>query len=96
MLTRTNMIQKLREGNCTVTFTKANGDIREMVCTLNSNAIPETDMPKNPSAEYTEDVIKVYDIVAAGWRSFRVDSVQIFDSRTAAEIQCAILLNTSV
>ena len=77
------MIQKLREGNCTVTFTKANGDIREMVCTLNSNAIPETDMPKNPSAEYTEDIIKVYDIVAAGWRSFRVDSVQTFEFGTS-------------
>ena len=96
MLTRNDMIRKLREGNCTVTFTKANGDIREMVCTLNSNSIPETDVPKNPSAEYTEDVIKVYDIAAAGWRSFRVDSVQSFDPRTAAEIQGVILLNTSV
>lgn len=78
MLTRTDMIQQLREGNCTVTFTKANGDVREMVCTLNSNAIPTEAIPKNPSAEYTEEVIKVYDIIAAGWRSFRVDSVQNF------------------
>ncbi len=83
MLTRSDMIQQLREGNCTVTFTKANGDIREMVCTLNSTSIPETDMPKNPSAEYTEDIIKVYDIVAAGWRSFRVDSVQTFEFGTS-------------
>ena len=83
MLTRSDMIQQLSEGNCTVTFTKANGDIREMVCTLKSTSIPETDMPKNPSAEYTEDIIKVYDIVAAGWRSFRVDSVQTFEFGTS-------------
>ena len=78
MLTRADMVYHLSKGNCTVTFTKANGDIREMVCTLNSNFIPTEALPKNPSAEYTEDIIKVYDIIAAGWRSFRVDSVQTF------------------
>lgn len=66
----------LRQGECEVVFTKANGDEREMVCTLNSEYLPDfdPDAPKGESNE-TEDVVTVWDVEAAGWRRFRIDSL---------------------
>ena len=70
----------LIEGFCNVKFIKANGEFRDMCCTLNEFYIPPEDLPKNPAKEVVENtsVIRVFDIRAMGWRSFRVDSVQEF------------------
>lgn len=72
----------LRRGVYRVTFTKVNGEQRVMRCTLNQTLIPEVHTPKgvNESAEQPSlEVIRVFDLEANGWRSFRIDSVQAFE-----------------
>jgi len=66
----------LRQGECEVVFTKANGDEREMVCTLHTDYLPEfdEDAAKGNNNE-TEDVVTVWDVEADGWRRFRIDSI---------------------
>ena len=79
-MNRSKMIEMLRDRVCVVKFTKVDGEVREMACTLNENAIPDTMKPKNPTTSYSEEVIKVFDVNKTGWRSFKVDSVQTFES----------------
>lgn len=85
-------------GPITVTFTKADGTERAMRCTLNWSMIPaatpktvdnridelvteakkERKTPKEPDPA----VIKVFDLEASAWRSFRMDRLR----RVTAEI----------
>ena len=68
----------IRKNITTVTFTKVNGEDRVMKCTLDPKYLPKIDgvveesgRPENPN------VVVVWDIEKEGWRSFRLDSVQI-------------------
>jgi|TARA_B110000908_G_C10262683_1_gene460541 hypothetical protein len=54
-----------------VTFTKADGDIRVMECTLAEYLLPKTLLPRPENLE----VCIVYDLDADAWRSFRYDRV---------------------
>ena len=72
-------------GVITVSFTKVNGENRNMRCTLMPEHIQdnrvllqegETPKPKRPD---NPDVIAVWDVDAGGWRSFRIDSVHRVD-----------------
>jgi hypothetical protein len=69
---------KLHEGKVTVTFTKVNGDVRVMDCTLNMELVPPSGWPQG-KIELSEDTsnrtIRVYDLKAQGWRSFVFDNV---------------------
>ncbi len=77
--TRSGMIKTLKENICRVDFVKANGESRIMNCTLNFSNIPKEAHPKNESVDsWPEGLIKVYDIQANGWRSFKIDSVLFF------------------
>ena len=72
---KTQIIEDLKQGQVTVTFTKVNGDKRVMTCTLQEGVIPtaKKDDPltqKKVRAINTE-VCSVWDINAEGWRSFR-------------------------
>ena len=66
----------LRQGECEVVFTKANGDERQMVCTLHPDFLPyvDHDAPKGQSNE-TDEAVTVWDVEAQGWRKFRIDSL---------------------
>lgn len=77
MMTRENMIEKLRESVCTVEFTKVDGDLRIMKCTLQADSIPEDQRPRI-GAEYSTEVIRAFDIGKQAWRSFKVDNVVTF------------------
>ena len=75
----------LKAGICTVTFTKVSGDTRVMKCTLNPTFIPAVQIPASTTAngdaaevERSADVLRVFDIEAQGWRSFRISSVTDF------------------
>lgn len=74
------LLERLRNNETVVTFTKLNGEQRIMTCTLNPKLIPEEHMPKGtktekePSAKQLEN-IGVYDLNAKGWRSFKVANV---------------------
>ena len=69
----------LRGGIMQVQFTKVDGTARTMLCTLNEQYIPEEKMPSATvdisEVVYDENVMRVFDIQADGWRSFRVASV---------------------
>jgi|TARA_B110000503_G_scaffold118357_1_gene179212 hypothetical protein len=78
-MNRDEIVKALRSGIARVTFTKVNGDVRVMDCTLKSDLIPESQRPATvPDDEgvlVTLDVIRVFDVKADGWRSFRVANV---------------------
>ena len=82
-MTRDEMLNELREGVCTVTFTKKNGEERVMDCTLLMDLIPEAMKPKSDGnfqegVDATIQLVKVYDVKAEGWRSFLADQVKNF------------------
>lgn len=65
----------LQEGIVEVTFTKANGEERVMLATLNDGLIPVDLQPKGTDRKTSDQVQAVYDVEADGWRSFRWDSI---------------------
>lgn len=71
--------EQLKSNVLSVTFTKKNGDERNMICTLMADKIPAVEVKegveKKERAE-NRDVMAVYDTDADGWRSFRLDSVK--------------------
>ena len=77
-----NYKTELRNGICEMTFTKKDGTLREMVCTLSMNHIPEDKKPSGTSAGSTGSVIAVWDVRKEEWRSFRIDSVITFERLT--------------
>ena len=81
MIDRENVLKALHEGTVEVHFTKANGDKRVMQCTLQEDKLPpqidieETIQKKKPNP----DVLAVWDVEKEGWRSFRWDSVEMWN-----------------
>lgn len=68
----------LRESVCEVTFTKINGDLRTMPCTLKPDMLPpqvvvESEEKKERKVSDTSLAVFVTDINE--WRSFRIDSI---------------------
>ena len=81
------MVGSLLKGICKVTFEKVDGTTRIMNCTLKPTILAEesgggfiqketqlTEEAKN------SEVVPVWDMEAQGWRSFRVSSVQSFET----------------
>lgn len=64
-----------------VTFIKKDGTERKMRCTLDSNLLPaQTDLEESVQKKTPNpDVLAVWDIENAGWRSFRYDSIIGFE-----------------
>lgn len=78
------ILTALRAGIVNITFTKVNGDKREMRCTLEASKLP----PQKPVDETSiktkrkvnPDVVAVFDLDNEGWRSFRWDSITEFNT----------------
>ena len=70
-----------------VEFTKKNGEKRKMKCTTSLDRIPDSAHPQEGSTftYNTDKSLRVYDIEAEGWRSFRVDSVDAIESAAFAK-----------
>jgi hypothetical protein len=79
-MTRDNMLFELRNRTCRVIFTKVNGEQRDMMCTLVEKAIPEDKRPAGnmQNIQYTDEVIRAFDINKQEWRSFKVANVISF------------------
>lgn len=76
-MTRDEMLTELRQRVCNVRFTKANGEQRDMYCTLSN--IPEDKQPKGvKKAQPNDETIRVFDVNKQQWRSFKVDRVLSF------------------
>jgi predicted RNase H-like nuclease len=82
MIDRDEMKSRLREGVCSVTFTKVNGETRAMKCTLKEALLPEQNSLEESTNTRKENpsVIAAWDLDKQDWRSFRVDSVIAFES----------------
>jgi hypothetical protein len=76
----------LQKGAITVTFTKADGTDREMLCTLNPEQLPEVPVPVGPvdgivkeskeRKKPDEHSLRVFDLDKKEWRSFRFDRLK--------------------
>jgi len=74
----------LAEDIVLVKFTKKNGDSREMYCTLQNEFIPEhkkyfSESNNSNFRNKTLEVLAVFDMEKADWRSFRMDSITAFE-----------------
>ena len=85
--TKESMVESLHKGICNVTFEKVDGTTRIMNCTLKPNILAEgngagfiqKEIQLTEEAKNSE-VIPVWDMDAQSWRSFRVSSVQGFET----------------
>ena len=77
---RREMQHLLTEHDCEVTFTKVNGELRTMPCTLQESAIPAKPVDiaskSNEKRLRTLDVLSVWCLDKQEWRSFKVANVQ--------------------
>lgn len=76
-LTKDEIVEALKANVCEVTFTKVNGEVRVMPCTLREDVVPAYER-KTPVKEATgkeSATLSVWCTDKAAWRSFRVDSV---------------------
>tara|TARA_Y100000310_G_scaffold84955_1_gene81815 strand:+ start:521 stop:811 length:291 start_codon:yes stop_codon:yes gene_type:complete len=85
--TREMMVESLHKGICKVTFEKVDGTNRIMNCTLKPNILAKesgggfiAEEMKLTEAAKNTNVIPVWDMDAQGWRSFRIDSVENFET----------------
>ena len=66
-------VQNMLENNiCLVEFTKANGDMRSMPCTLRADMLP----PTKGLGKASTTNMTVWCIDKASWRSFRLENVK--------------------
>lgn len=77
VLDKQSIKDALYSGKTVVSFTKANGEQREMLCTLRPDLIPPQPVSENEKSPRKEnpDVQAVWDLEKEAWRSFRFDSV---------------------
>jgi len=74
------------EDQVKIKFTKKDGTIRFMTCTLNFNKIPKIDQPKNVNIPkilklmQTSGIIHVYDLENKGWRSVPFKNVEYLET----------------
>jgi len=72
-------LEKLKQGEVTVTFTKVNGDTRVMTCTLNESILPPATkadpLSQKKVRAVSPEVCSVWDVNANGWRAFRWENV---------------------
>ena len=81
-MTRSEILEMLRNGPCMVSFNKVSGERRDMLCTLKEDMIPA---PKDVSTneefntkkmrDINENVVVAFDLAKSDWRSFRVDNL---------------------
>ena len=76
MLNEQTIKDALHNGVVVVSFTKANGELREMRCTLRADMIPQTPVVEGKESKKENPAVQaVWDIEKQAWRSFRFDSV---------------------
>lgn len=76
MFTKENIMEFLRANVAEVRFTKSDGTIRHMKCTLREDLVVPYVKKTDRVKEANTDVVPVFDVEKNEWRSFKVDSVQ--------------------
>jgi hypothetical protein len=78
-MTKEEIVASLQAGICEVIFTKVNGEIRQMPCTLKSELLPVVDSNKlheEKTRKQNPDNLSVWCTDKNEWRSFRIANVQ--------------------
>jgi hypothetical protein len=66
----------LHHGVCEVTFTKVNGEVRTMPCTLDRELLPPEPLREfHETRAYKPETLSVWCLDKMEWRSFRVANV---------------------
>lgn len=73
-LVRSWLLEELHAGPLLVTFTKQNGEKREMYCTLDKSFLPKTEKTVS-TRTLNFDVLRVFDLEKDAWRSFHIEFV---------------------
>ena len=80
-LTREQLSELLHTGECMVEFTKVNGEVRSMPCTLKAELIPPAPVKVLAEGEVSKvkkenpEVMSVWCLDKKEWRSFRIVNV---------------------
>jgi hypothetical protein len=77
-MTRDEIVSMLEQGVCTVTFTKVNGELRHMPCTLKTDLLPKivAESDTNKKKKINPDNLSVWCTDKNEWRSFKIANVQ--------------------
>jgi hypothetical protein len=75
--TRENIVAELKQGIYEVTFTKVDGTIRTMPCTLKEELLPKVEITEEQKVprKINADVLRIYVTDINEWRSFRIENV---------------------
>lgn len=74
--TKSHLQELLRSNQCQITFTKVDGTVRIMPCSLREQDLPVRVVAENrPSRPEKEDNLSVWCLDKKEWRSFRVSNV---------------------
>jgi WYL_2, Sm-like SH3 beta-barrel fold len=99
MLSRNEIINKLKHGVFQVTFTKVDGTERTMSCTLQSALMPppskDDPLTQKKVRNITEDVLVVFCTDKQEFRSFRVNNVIKIEPITDPSINLWFNFDTS-
>lgn len=69
------LLDLLQKNVVEVTFTKVNGELRTMPCTLVAGQLPTTKISEGKERKRSNESISVWCTDKNEWRSFRVDNV---------------------
>lgn len=74
---RYEFLRTVLKTDCKVTFTKVDGSMRTMPCTLRTDALPEMPLTESNrrTRSYNPEVLSVWCLDRNEWRSFRVMNV---------------------
>lgn len=75
-LTKSEIVEQLKDSVCSVTFEKVNGEVRKMRCTLQDSVLPKQE--GKSKKEQSDEVVSVWDLDKDSWRSFRIDKILSF------------------
>lgn len=77
-LIREQLYELLHTGECIIEFTKVNGEVRTMHCTLKTEMIPSVPVVEGKivkEKKLNPDVMSVWCLDKKEWRSFRITNV---------------------
>lgn len=91
MYERDILLADLRKNVMAVHFIKVNGEKREMRCTLMPSLLPPNYVTEQAEEKdfhgKNPNVLAVWDVMAGGWRSFRIDSVEYVETLDPSQYQ---------
>lgn len=72
---RVFLLNLLKSHELEVTFTKVNGEVRTMPCTLIENKLPAKNITENKDRKRSDETISVWCTDKNEWRSFKISNV---------------------